>query len=140
MHNTMKIPVKQPLTFGGVPKSEGGTIPDVATTIVYSDAIYVGDAEVLSCLLKVSNVSGATHVKIEFQTSQDFDPRIESGNEASPVASWVDDTEVVADLTTDDTDMPYALSPILNLWLRFKFSGATNNGSFNRIRGVLIKQ
>ncbi len=85
-------------------------------------------------------MGGTTHALIEYQTSQDFDSRIETGSEASPVASWINDTTIVADLSTDDTDMPYALSPILNLWIRFKFSGAASNGAYNRIRGGLFKQ
>lgn len=135
-----EMPVKQPLTFGGIPRSEGGTIPDVATTIVYSDAISIGDAEDITAVFQVSNVSGSTHVKIEYQVSWDFDRRIETGNEASPVANWVDDTDVVADLTADDTESPYALSPLLAPYIRFKFSGAGSNGSFNRIRGILFRQ
>lgn len=135
-----EMPVKQPLTFGGVPRSEGGAIPDVATTFVYSDAIYIGDAETLTAVFQVSNVSGATHAKIEYQTSWDFDKRIETGNEASPVANWAGDTDVVVDLTSDDTESPYALSPLLAPYIRFKFSGAASNGSFNRIRGILFRQ
>ncbi len=135
-----EMPVKQPLTFGGVPKSEGGTIPDVATTIVYSDAIYIGDAETLTAVFQVSNVSGTTHAQIDYQTSWNFDSRIETGNEASPIADWVDETAIVADLTADDTESPYALSPLLAPYIRFKFSGAASNGSFNRIRGILFRQ
>ncbi len=135
-----EMPVKQPLTFGGVPRSEGGTIPDVATTIVYSDAIFIGDSEVLTAVFQVTNVSGTTHVKIEYQVSYDFDKRIEDGDEASPIANWVDDTTVVADLTDNDTESPYALSPLLAPYIRFKFSGAASNGSFNRIRGILFRQ
>ncbi len=136
-----EMPVKQPLTFSGVPRSEGGTIPDVATTIVYSDAIHIGDAETLTAVFQVSNVSGTTHAKIEYQTSWNFDRRTETGSEGSPTADWVDDTVVVADLTgADDTESPYALSPLLAPYIRFKFSGAANNGSFNRIRGILFRQ
>lgn len=135
-----EMPIKQPLTFSGVPKSEGGTIPDVATTIVYSDAISIKDADTLSAVFRVTNVSGTTHVKIEYQVSWDFDRRIETGNEASPVAKWVDDTVIDADLTDNDTESPYALSPLLAPYIRFKFSGATSNVSFNRIRGALFKQ
>ena len=114
-----EMPVKQPLTFGGVPRSEGGTIPDVATTIVYSDAIFIGDSEVLTAVFQVTNVSGTTHVKIEYQVSYDFDKRIEDGDEASPIANWVDDTTVVADLTDNDTESPYALSPLLAFHIVF---------------------
>lgn len=135
-----EMPVKQPLTFGGIPRSEGGTIPDVATTIVYSDAIRIGDSETQSAVFQVSNVSGTTHALIEYQTSWNFDSRIETGNEASPIADWVDETEVEDDLTADDTESPYALSPLLAPYIRFKFSGAASNGSFNRIRGVLFRQ
>lgn len=136
-----EMPVRQPLTFGGIPKSEGGTIPDVATTIVYSDAIRIDDAETFTAVFQVSNVSGTTHAKIEYQTSWNFDHRIENGNESSPVADWVDDTTIVADLTgADDTESPYALSPLLASHIRFKFSGASSNGSFNRIRGILLRQ
>lgn len=135
-----EMPVKQPLTFGGIPRSEGGVIPDVATTIVFSDAIYIGDSEVLTAIFQVSNVSGTTHAKIEYQTSWDFDRRTENGNEASPTANWAGNTTVEADLTADDTESPYALSPLLAPYIRFKFSGAASNGSFNRIRGILFRQ
>lgn len=135
-----EMPVKQPLTFGGVPRSRSGTVTGTPGTALYSDAIYIGDAEILSVVLQVTNVSGTTHAKIEYQTSQDFNRRIETGSEASPVASWIDDTTVVADLSTDDTDMPYPLSPIYNLWIRFKFTGAGSNGAYKQARGVLIRQ
>ena len=135
-----EMPVKQPLTFGGIPRSEGGVIPDVATTIVFSDAIHIGDSEVLTAIFQVSNVSGTTHAKIDYQVSWDFDRRTETGNEASPTANWVDETNIVADLTNDDTESPYALSPLLAPYIRFKFSGAASNGSFNRIRGILFRQ
>ncbi len=108
-----EMPVKQPLTFAGVPRSEGGTIPDVATTLVYSDAIHIGDAETLTAVFQVSNVGGATHAKIEYQTSWNFDRRTETGSEGSPTADWADDTDIDADLTADDTESPYALSPLL---------------------------
>ena len=137
-HNEM--PVKQPLTFSGVPGSEGGTIPDVDTTIVFSDAIRIADASVFTAIFQVSNVSGTTHVKIEYQTSWDFNSRVEDGNEASPIANWVDTTTIVADLTADDTESPFALSPLLAPYIRFRFSGAASNGSFNRIRGSLFRQ
>ena len=135
-----EMPIKQPLTFSGVPKSEGGTIPDVNTTIVFSDAIRITDAETLVAVFQVTNVSGATHVMIEYEVSWDFDRRIETGNESSPKANWVDRTTVVADLTDNDTESPYALSPLLAPYIRFRFSGAGSNGSFNRIRGILFKQ
>lgn len=138
--NNMDVPVKQPLTFGGIPRSEGGTIPDVATTIVYSDAVYVGDAEDVSLVFQVTNVSGTTHVLAAYEISFDFNPRIETGNEASSVANWVDTTTAVADSTVNDTDVPAALSPILAPYLRAKFSGAASNGSFNRIRGAVFRQ
>ena len=135
-----EMPVSQPLTFSGVPRSEGGAIPDVDTTIVYSDAIYIGDAETISLAFEVSNVSGTTHVQADYEISFDFDHRIETGNEASPVANWVDETAIVADSTADDTVSPFALAPILAPYIRIKFRGAANNGSFNRIRGVLFRQ
>jgi len=140
MYNTMKVPVKQPFTFGGVPRSEGGTIPDVATTEVFTDAIYVGDAETLSVAFQVTNAGGTTHALVQYEMSTDFDPRIETGNEGSPIANWVDTTNIVADNTTNDTDVLTAITPTLCTWLRIKFSGAASNGSFNRIRGSVLRQ
>ncbi len=137
---SIKYPVKQPLTFAGVPRSRSGTVTGTPGTALYSDAIYVGDAEIISVILRVTNHSGTTHALIKYQTSQDFDSMIETGSEASPVASWIDENTIVADLSTDDTDMPYPLSPILTQWIRFEFSGAASNGAFKQARGVLIKQ
>ncbi len=125
--------VKQPLTWSGVPRSEGGTVTGTPGTALYSDAIFMGDAETVSFVIRVSNVSGSTHVLIEYQESWNYDPTTDTGD-------WAGDTTVVADMTTDDTEMPYALDPILAPYIRFKFSGAASNGSFNRIRGVLHKQ
>ena len=135
-----EMPVKQPLTFGGVPRSEGGTVPDVATTEVFSDAIYVGDADTVSVAYQVTNVSGTTHALVQYEVSFNFDPRIETGSEGSPVARWIDLTTITADNTTNDTDIPAPLSPILAPYIRIKFSGAASNGSFNRCRGILFRQ
>ena len=129
----LKIAVRQPLVWGGIPRSEGGTVPDVATTYQNSDPIYVGDSETLSAEFAVSNVSGATHVIASHQISFDYNPKTKSG-------TWVDETTIVADMTTDDTMMPYALSVILAPYIRLRFGGAASNGSFNRIRGSLTKQ
>ena len=135
-----EMPVKQPLTFGGVPRSEGGTVTGTPGTALYSDAIYVGDADTVSVAYQVSNGSGTTHALVQYEVSFNFDPRIETGSEGSPVASWVDLTTITADNTTNDTDIPAALSPILAPYIRIKFSGAGSNGAFNRLRGVLFRQ
>ncbi len=135
-----EMPVKQPLTFGGIPRSEGGTVTGTPGTVLYSDAVRVGDAETISIAYQVTNVSGTTHALVQYEVSSDFDPRIENGNEASSIASWVDVTTITADNTTDDTDIPAALSPILAPFIRIKFSGATSNGAFNRLRGVIFRQ
>lgn len=135
-----EMPVKQPLTFAGVPRSEGGTVTGTPGTALYSDAIYIGDAETISATFQVSSVSGTTHAKIDYQISRDFDRRTETGSETSPTASWVDDTPIVADNTTNDTDIPFVVSPILAPYIRFKFTGAAANGEFNRIRGILFRQ
>jgi len=135
-----EMPVKQPLTFSGVPRSEGGTVTGTPGTAIYSDAIYIGDAETITAVFQVTNVSGTTHAKIEYQVSYDFDPRTETGSESSPVASWVDDTTIVADNTTNDTDLPFALAPLLAPYIRFKWTGAASNGAFNRLRGLVFRQ
>ena len=128
-----KFAVRQPLTFSGVPRSRSGTVTGTPGTALYSDAIYIGDAEYISAVLQVSNVSGSTHALIKYEESWNYDPRDQSGD-------WVNSTSVVADLTADDTESPYALSPILAPYLRFEFSGAASNGAFNRLRGVVFKQ
>jgi hypothetical protein len=140
MNNRMEVPVRQPFTFGGVPKSEGGTVTGSPGTALYTDAIYVGDAELFSLAFRVSNVSGTTHTLVESQISFDFDPRTETGNEASSIAKWVDDATEVADSTVNDTDVAVPISVTLAPYVRFKFTGAGSNGAYNRIRGVVFRQ
>jgi hypothetical protein len=130
----LEDPVKQPLTFSGVPRSRSGTVTSTPGTALYSDAIYIGDAETISVVLQVTNVSGTTHALIKYQESWNYNPTTEVGD-------WhATKTTVVADLQTDDTEMPYALSPILAPYIRFEFSGAASNGAYKQARGVLFKQ
>lgn len=126
--------VRQPLIWSGVPRSEGGTVTATPGTELFSDPIYIGDAEVVSVELAVSNVSGATHVHAKYQESINYDPTTDTGDWNSTK------TSVVADMTTDDTLLPFALSPIFTRYIRFSFIGAASNGAYNRIRGALLKQ
>ncbi len=134
MHNTMKIPVKQPITWAGVPRSEGGTVTGTPGTELYPDPIYIGDAETISVEIAVSNVSGSTHVEVKYQESINYNVTTGTGDWNTTKGT------VVADMTTDDTLLPFALAPIFSRYIRFEFGGAASNGAYNRIRGSLLKQ
>lgn len=137
--NTMKVPVKQPLVWGGIPRSEGGTVTGTPGTPLYSDAIFIGDAEIVSVEFAFSNVSGTTHVQVDYEISYDYTRKAGTGTWVGSAAGTTP-TAIVANATDDDTVLPYALSPTYAPWIRFKFSGAGSNGAFNRIRGSIYKQ
>lgn len=131
--------VNQPLVWSGVPGSEGGTVTGTPGTALYCDPVYVGDAETISAVFAFSNVSGASHVKIDYEISYDYNRKDDTGTWVGSIAGTTP-TALEADATDDDTDLPYAISPTLAPWIRFKFSGATSNGAYNRIRGKVTTQ